>query len=101
MSKPITIAKRKAWRDLRGNASPAGWMSDEQLEAVTPKMVTLKAIKAAVKLANAAPAAIEALKKCEDVIGMARLQGKLSNSGLSPVNDALIAARNVLDSVRA
>ena len=42
----------------------------------------------------------EALKLCEHVIGMARLQGKLDNSGLSPVNDALLAARDALSMVR-
>ena len=40
-----------------------------------------------------------ALNLCEHVIGMARLQGKLDNSGLSPVNDALLAARAALESM--
>ena len=39
-------------------------------------------------------ALVAALKKCENVIGMARLQGKLSDNALSPVNDALIARRS-------
>jgi hypothetical protein len=36
---------------------------------------------------------LAALKQCEHIIGMARLQGKLSDNALSPVNDALLAAR--------
>jgi hypothetical protein len=50
-----------------------------------------------VRACNAHDDLLAALKKCEDVIGMARLQGKLSSSPLSPVNDALLAARAVLD----
>ncbi len=44
----------------------------------------------------AAPELLEALQLCEDVIGMARLKGELSDSPLSPVNDALMAARAAL-----
>lgn len=47
-------------------------------------------------LISAAPEMYEALRQCENVIGMARLQGKLSDSGLSPVNNALLAARAAL-----
>jgi hypothetical protein len=56
--------------------------------------------ESAKRIVRAAPRLLEALNKCEDVIGMARLQGKLSNNALSPVNDALIAAHDVLDELR-
>jgi len=43
---------------------------------------------------------VAALNKCEDVIGMARLHGKLSDNALIAVNDALIAVHGVLDKTR-
>jgi hypothetical protein len=46
-----------------------------------------------VKAVNNHERLVAALKQCEDIIGMARLQGKLSDNAQSPVNDALIAAR--------
>ena len=51
-------------------------------------------------LIAAAPELLEALKLCENVIGMATLQGKLSDNPLSPTWDALRAARDVLDKLR-
>ena len=56
--------------------------------------------KANAQLIAAAPELLSALQKCEHVIGMATLQGKLSNNALSPVMDALVAARAALDKVR-
>lgn len=44
---------------------------------------------------------VEALKACENVIGFARLQGKLDDSGLSETNNALLLARACLDDERA
>lgn len=55
MKLTLSEQKRQAWRDLKGCASPAAWMSDEELEAITPRMVRLREIKAAVSLANSAP----------------------------------------------
>lgn len=52
------------------------------------------------KIVNQHAELLEAVKKCEDAIGFARLTGKLSNSGLSPVNDALVSARTALDHIR-
>ena len=43
---------------------------------------------------------LTALEKCEHVIGMEQLRGKLSNNALSPVSDALVAARRALDAFR-
>jgi hypothetical protein len=51
-------------------------------------------------LIAAAPDLLAALKLCENVIGMAQLEGKLSNNALSPVQDALNAARAALDKTR-
>ena len=42
----------------------------------------------------------EALAACENIIGRARMEGKLDNSGLSPVNDALIKARAALENCK-
>jgi tRNA C32,U32 (ribose-2'-O)-methylase TrmJ len=53
-----------------------------------------------VRAANSFDALKSALEKCENVIGMARLQGKLSDNALSPVNNALISAHAALDAVR-
>ena len=41
-----------------------------------------------------------ALEKCENIVGMARLQGKLDGNALSPVNDAIIEARQALEKAR-
>jgi len=49
------------------------------------------------KLIAAAPDLLKALEQCEHVIGMARLQGKLSDDACS---EALIAARKALDKLR-
>ena len=57
-------------------------------------------VKRNIALVVAAPELLAALEKCENVIGMAQLQGKLSNNALSPVSDALVAARNALDKTR-
>jgi len=53
---------------------------------------------------DAVPDILAALKLCENVIGMAQIQGKLSDNPLSPVSpvkDALIAARAALDKARS
>ena len=52
------------------------------------------------RLIAAAPDLLAALKMCEDVIGWARLEGKLSDNALSPVNDALVAAGAAIDKTR-
>jgi len=44
-----------AWRDLKGDGTPAHWLGDDVLESVTPRMVSVREIKRAVALANAAP----------------------------------------------
>ena len=56
--------------------------------------------RANARLIAAAPDLLAALKMCEDVIGRARLEGKLSDNALSPVNDALVAARAAIDKTR-
>jgi hypothetical protein len=62
--------------------------------------LTLDIAPVKVALHVAAPEMLEALKLCENIIGMAHLQGKLDDSAASPVNDALVAARTALDKVR-
>lgn len=57
-------------------------------------------IRANAALIAAAPELLSALEKCANVIGMGRLQGKLSDNPFSPVNDALMAAHAVLDKLR-
>lgn len=52
------------------------------------------------RLILAAPELLAALHKCEDVIGNATLQGKLSDNAFSPAMEALIAARAALDKTR-
>ncbi len=52
------------------------------------------------QLFAASPYLLEALKKCEDVIGMATLTGKLSDNAFSQPMEALIAAREALDKTR-
>lgn len=70
--------RRKAWRDLRGlcgDASPAPWLSDETLErldAQPARCVTAAKVRAAVRLANAAPdllAACIGFLRCYDYGG--------------------------------
>lgn len=68
-----------------------GGFSDETKEANAAFIV--RAVNSHEKL-------VKALEACENVIGMARLQGKLSDNGLSPVSDALILARNALTTAK-
>lgn len=63
MKKTETERKRMAWRDMRGAASPAGWMSDEQLEKCAAQSpFKASKIEREVKLANASPALLAACK---------------------------------------
>lgn len=72
----IAISKRRAWRDLRGYAAPTGWMSDDELERLTPRMVSVKQITQAVRLANAAPDLLNALSELlKQAVGPAAVYG--------------------------
>ncbi len=53
-----------------------------------------------VRAVNSYEPLVAALNLCENVIGMAVLQGKLSDNALSPQWDALRAARKCLDAAR-
>ncbi len=43
---------------------------------------------------------LTALRKCEDVIGMAQLRGQLTDNAFSPVSEAVVSARRALNLVR-
>lgn len=71
--KPVdkrTIERRKAWRELRGDVglcAPTYWLSDDTLQnpdTLPAKSVTVAKIRAAVRLANAAPDLLNALEIC-------------------------------------
>ncbi len=64
----------------------------------TPTQINIKQYAHHARLIAAAPALLDALVKCENVIGFARLQSKLSDSPM--VNNALKAARAAIDATR-
>lgn len=93
---PWTMAAPKgnltAWAIESAMQHPVAWvaqtLADNRIDDANARLIA------------AAPELLAALEKCENVIGMARLQGKLSDNPFDPVNDALLAARAVLDKLR-
>ena len=86
-----TRAKHK--HDLKQNSFDIALqqLDDNSIDAAGQRAITI---------CNAADELLEALMKCENVLGLARAQGKLSNNGFSPVSDAIIAARRAIDKTR-
>jgi hypothetical protein len=99
--------KQKSLGDkMKTRATPGPWMVEDYglnkriIGGNGNLAVADVAMSADAALIAAAPDLLSALIKCEDIIGMAQLQGKLSDNACSPVNDALVAARKALDKVR-
>lgn len=103
LAKTITGSKPYTWQEPLGTWN-AKIDSDETGIAVVGGTTESEAVDRAYRITravNSHAALVEALQKCENVIGMARLQCKLDDSGLSPVNDALVAARKALEVAHA